>query len=196
MASSGGRYPVRRRPDVSGTGQIAGKIRLRLWNKVKGLGIALKEEALTRVTAMQNLTPQKWFMVIALMCPLAAYAQSGGGSSGGGTGGSAGGASAGGAASGPVGWNGQRGRFAQCRLCGRGHRGCQWRTERSCQRRRPEQFGERSERCGQCRKDTDGAGHQCGGNGELIRRASSGSAGTSTTTGSAGNAGPVAVSMV
>ena len=52
----------------------------------------------TGITAMRNLNPQKLVMVIALMCPLAAYAQSsGGGSSGGGTGGG----SAGGAASGP-----------------------------------------------------------------------------------------------
>ena len=48
----------------------------------------------TRVTTMQNLTPHKLFVVIALMCPLAAYAQGSGG-------GSAGSSSAGGAASGP-----------------------------------------------------------------------------------------------
>jgi len=70
----------------------------------------------------------------------------------------------------PVGWNGHRGRLAKCRRRGRGHCGYQWRTERSGQRRRPEQFVERPERCGQCCKDTDGAGYQCGGNGELIWR--------------------------
>jgi len=71
----------------------------------------------------------------------------------------------------PVGWNGHRGRLAKCRRRGRGHCGYQWRTERSGQRRRPEQFVERPERCGQCRQDPVGARHQCGGNGDPIRRA-------------------------
>ena len=70
--------------------------RPRGWNKLNLLCIVNGRE-FTRITAMQTLGPHKLLMVIALMFPLAAYAQSGGGSSGGG---SAGG-SAGGAASGP-----------------------------------------------------------------------------------------------
>jgi hypothetical protein len=70
-------------------------------NKVLPPCIALGE-ILARTTAMQNLKPHKVALVIALMFPLAAYAQSGGGGSGGGSGGGAGGGgSAGGAASGP-----------------------------------------------------------------------------------------------
>ncbi len=103
---------------------------------------------------MQNFTSPKWLMVIALMCPLAAYAQGSGGSGGG-----TGGASAGGAASGPSAGTGSATGSPNAGAAGRARR-----VSVACRAVRP------MIRAARTMRQRNDAGHQFGRHGKFVWR--------------------------